>query len=316
MTIPRCCGDSTLQSLNMTPIPRERDLTQNEKAVLTATLWIRLWLTICVSWLRGFEKGLAGGGWQRTGVRIQRNWFPESCSRSPKGGIGKRAQKEVWISGTGRISSRQPPLPANPCLKLLHDLTYARANEVLERECYFQLQTKQTISLENWRGPHASASCDPCLDSLWRCRERDTHTQRHTCAAPLGPATASHAPPAGHSPPWVAPWLHGVHRSGLAAVSRGPGGWRSRHSAPARLQLEAWDLGPVLPFLFSTSNNHIPTSHGELWSWPCFLFPPPPHPTTTDYKDNTLRILLHSSGRISWTLKKVWKEGDFLKYCS
>ena len=36
---------------------------------------------------------------------------PKLCSSSPKGGIGKVHRKEAWISGIGRISSRQPPLP-------------------------------------------------------------------------------------------------------------------------------------------------------------------------------------------------------------
>ena len=44
---------------------------------------------------RGFEKGLAGGGWRRTGAKIQRKLSPELCSPSPKGGIGKRHRNEA-----------------------------------------------------------------------------------------------------------------------------------------------------------------------------------------------------------------------------
>ena len=44
------------------------------------------------------------------------NWFPELCSPSRKGGIGKKAhRKEVWTSGTGRIFfCGKPPSPRQP----------------------------------------------------------------------------------------------------------------------------------------------------------------------------------------------------------
>ena len=75
---------------------------------------------ITPKFVRSFEKGLAGGGWRLKGAKTQQNWSPQWCSPFPTGRIGKRAQKEVWMSGIGRIFSCQPPLPANPFSKLLN----------------------------------------------------------------------------------------------------------------------------------------------------------------------------------------------------
>ena len=42
---------------------------------------------------KGFEKGLAGGGWRQTKPQKEPQKSPEMCPPSPKGGIGKRVQK-------------------------------------------------------------------------------------------------------------------------------------------------------------------------------------------------------------------------------
>ena len=67
---------------------------------------------------RGFEKGLAGGGWRLTEPKTQQK-NSRLRPTSPKGAYEKFCSKEAWTSRIGRISSRQPPLSANPFSKPL-----------------------------------------------------------------------------------------------------------------------------------------------------------------------------------------------------
>ena len=66
-----------------------------------------------------FRKGVRGRGLVTDRALNAAKIAPELCPPSPKGGIGKRSRKDAWISGTGRMSSRQPPLSANPFSKPL-----------------------------------------------------------------------------------------------------------------------------------------------------------------------------------------------------
>ena len=70
-------------------------------------------------YVRGFEKGLVGRGWRLTNPPKQPKKLSSNVFFSPKGGIGKRGAEKRPESGVGRISSRQPPLSANPFSKLL-----------------------------------------------------------------------------------------------------------------------------------------------------------------------------------------------------
>ena len=66
--------------------------------------------------IRGFEKGLAGGGWQPAVPKMQQKMPPRivlSC-------FTRGHRKKAWIYGVGGISLRQPPLSANPFSKLLN----------------------------------------------------------------------------------------------------------------------------------------------------------------------------------------------------
>ena len=70
--------------------------------------------------VRGFGKGLAGGGWRLPGAKLQPNSLSaQLCPPSPKGGIGKRVQKTGLNLWQRKASSRQPPLSANPLSKPL-----------------------------------------------------------------------------------------------------------------------------------------------------------------------------------------------------
>ena len=77
--------------------------------------------------LRGFEKGLAGGGWRPTVPKIQQEMPPRIMfSHFIRGHRKKGGRKAVWFYGAGGISLRQPPLPANPFSKLLIFRTQGR----------------------------------------------------------------------------------------------------------------------------------------------------------------------------------------------
>ena len=53
-----------------------------------------LGLLSAISYLRGSEKGLAGGVWRLAGPKIQHKMLPPNCvPLVPRGGIGKRVQK-------------------------------------------------------------------------------------------------------------------------------------------------------------------------------------------------------------------------------
>ena len=57
------------------------------------------------------------GGWRQTAPTKSQKTSSRNVSPFSQGGIGKRYREEAWISGTRRISSRQPPLSANPFSK-------------------------------------------------------------------------------------------------------------------------------------------------------------------------------------------------------
>ena len=55
-----------------------------------------------------------GGSWRQTAPKIQPKVPPELRSSTHQGGIGKRVQKKGLNLWYGRVSLRQPPMPANP----------------------------------------------------------------------------------------------------------------------------------------------------------------------------------------------------------
>ena len=104
-------------------------LTQNKTFVLNVVLCDGLGWHLCRMKLprkmfnsntkiRSFEKGLAEGLAPNKPPKTPPK-FPRNVSPFSKGGpLGKGCGKEASISGIGRISSRQPPLSANPFSKI------------------------------------------------------------------------------------------------------------------------------------------------------------------------------------------------------
>ena len=75
---------------------------------------------VCVhQFFQRFREGVGGRRLATDRAQMQQNYSPELCPPSPKGGKGERSRKDAWISRTGRISLRQPPLSANPFSKPL-----------------------------------------------------------------------------------------------------------------------------------------------------------------------------------------------------
>ena len=72
--------------------------------------------------VRGLEEGLAGGGWRRTGAKIQRTLIPRIMFPFSQGWHRQRAQKRglnLWHRKELLAPTPSGPLPANPFSKLL-----------------------------------------------------------------------------------------------------------------------------------------------------------------------------------------------------
>ena len=74
-----------------------------------------------------FGEGVCGRELATNRARNTSKLAPQSCVPLLGGGGEEELRKGVWISGIGRISSRQPPLSANPFSKLQRN----RSHEVI-----------------------------------------------------------------------------------------------------------------------------------------------------------------------------------------